>query len=82
MINRYFFEWMCFVVILSIILFYYLYDKVKTKKLKNILNIFFILIFCYSVFINICLLFCENNAIYYAPASAGNYLKTITFLFR
>ena len=81
MITRYFFEYMSFIVILSIVLFYYLYDKVKNKCLKKMLEIFFIIIFCYSIFINFCLLFCENNAFYYAPTSAGNYLKTVNFLF-
>ncbi|WP_413852857.1 hypothetical protein [Candidatus Ruminimicrobium bovinum] len=82
MVTRYFFEWMFFIVILSIILFYYLYDKAKTKNLKNILNIFFVLIFCYSVFINVCLLFCENNAMLFAKTNPENYIQAINFLFK
>jgi len=81
MVTRYFFEYMSFIVILSIILFYYLYNIAKTKNLKNMLNVFFTIIFIYSVFINICLLFCENNSLYYAPVSGDNYLRIVNFLF-
>lgn len=82
MITRYFFEYMLFCVILSMILFYYLYDNVTSNRLKKILNIFFILMFVYSAFINVSLLFCENNALFYARTSGDNYISVINFLFK
>lgn len=81
MTTRYFFEYMPFIVILSISLFYYLYDKLQTKRLKNLVIIFFTTVFIFTLFINICLLFCEKNSLYCEPTSVRNYLKTVNFLF-
>ncbi len=82
MVIRFFFEYMSFIVVLSLILFYYVYTKLNTNFLKKTAEIFFILIFVYSVFINISLLFCENNSKFYAPSSRDNYPKTVQFLFK
>jgi hypothetical protein len=81
MVIRYFFEYMSLMVIISIILFYYVYSREENRSLKIMLNIYFILFFVYSLFINISCLFCENYSAYYARTSAGNYIKIINFLF-
>ena len=81
MVSRYFFEYMSFMVLISIILFYYLYSNVKDKLLKAVLNTYFILLFVYSLFVNISCLFCEKYSLYYLGSSAYNYSKIIKFLF-
>ena len=81
MVIRYFFEWMPFAIILSMILFFHLYVKIKTKFLKRITNIFFVIIFIYSIFMNVSLLFSKNNSLFYVSSSQNNYDKTINFLF-
>ncbi|MBO7612042.1 MAG: hypothetical protein J6T23_07525 [Elusimicrobia bacterium] len=58
---RYTFEYFLFVLILSIIMFYYYLNNVKDKLLKRFLNIVFIMIFAWSMFVNTSLMFCENN---------------------
>lgn len=82
MVGRYSFEYISFAVILSMILLYYLYNETKSRCLKKILNTSFVLIFIYVVFINISLLFCENNSLFYAPTSGDNYINVINFLFK
>lgn len=81
MVIRYFFEYMSLIVIISIILFYYVYSREENRSLKIMLNIYFILFFVYSLFINISCLFCENYSAYYARTSSDNYFKIISFLF-
>ncbi len=81
MVNRYFVEYMPFIIILLLLLFNYVNSKINTKFLKKVMKIFFVLIFIYSVFINVSLLFCENNSIFYADSSKGNYDKTVQFLY-
>ncbi len=82
MVTRYFFEYMSFIIILSILLFYYLYYREKTVSQKKLWNLFFVLMFVYSTFMNVSLLFCENNSLFYAPTSNDNYVNIINFLFK
>lgn len=82
MICRYFFEYMPFIIILSMQLFYYMYSKLNTKFLKNISEIFFVLIFIYSIFINISLVFSNNYAIFYKETSRNNYAKIVKILYK
>ena len=58
---RYTFEYFLFVLILSIIMFYYYLNNAKDKLLKRFINIVFIMIFAWSMFVNISLMFCGNN---------------------
>ena len=81
MVSRYFFEYMSLIVFVSIFLFYYLYSNEEDKLLKTMLNVYFILLFVYSLFMNISCLFCENFSVYYSGSSANNYSKIIEFLF-
>ncbi|MBO7611967.1 MAG: hypothetical protein J6T23_07150 [Elusimicrobia bacterium] len=81
MVSRYFFEYMSLIVPMSLILFYYLYSNAEDKLLKTVLNVYFILLFIYSVFMNMSCLFCEKFSLYYYGSSADNYLKIIGFLF-
>lgn len=81
MIIRYLFEYMSLIVIISLILFYYLYNNEKNKLLKKTLNIYFVLLFIYSSFMIISCLFCERYSLYYVKTSADNYLHLIDFLF-
>lgn len=81
MVSRYFFEYMSLIVPISLILFYYLYNIAEDKLLKRVLNVYFILLFIYSIFMNISCLFCEKYSLYYFGSSAYNYSKIIKFLF-
>ncbi len=79
-IQRFLFEYLCILVLISIIIFYYLYTSTKSVLIKYSLNIFFIAIYIFSIYINISLLFCYENSLYYRASSNGNYEKIVDFL--
>ena len=81
MVIRYFFEYMSLIVIISLILFYYLYNNEKNKFLKRILTLYFVLLFIYSSFMIVSCLFCREYSFYYIKTSAHNYSNIINFLF-
>lgn len=80
-IQRFLFEYLCILVLISIIIFYYLYTSTKSVLIKYSLNIFFIAIYIFSIYINISLLFCYENSLFYRALSNGNYEKIVNFLF-
>lgn len=81
MINRYSLEYLSIIIILSTLIFFFCLNKIDDKTTRNFLNILFILLFVYSIFINISLLFCKGNAAFYASSSGNNYIKIIKLLF-
>jgi hypothetical protein len=83
MLLRYIFEYLCLMIILSVLIFLFYISRIKDKLLKNFFNIIFMFIFVYSVFINISLLFCKENAISYLIDEnlITNYTKIVMFLF-
>ena len=78
---RYFFEYLFLMVILSIIILLFYSSKEEDKLLKYFIIIFFTIIFIFSMFINISLLFCKENVSTYIDSSCINYAKLIKFLF-
>jgi hypothetical protein len=80
-ITRYVFEYLSILVIVSLLIFYYLLNKQKNYKFQLVLYILFITIFIFSMYINISLLFCEKNSIFFNIESANNYETIINFLF-
>jgi hypothetical protein len=81
MINRYSLEYLSIIIILSILIFFFYLNKIDDRTTRNFLNFLFILIFVYSIFINISLLFCTENAKFYTSSSGNNYIKIIKLLF-
>lgn len=81
MIIRYIFEYLSLMVILSVIMFLYYIGKIEDKLTKNLANFLFILIFIFSIFINISLLFCKENFWEYTSLKDTNYTKVVNFLF-
>ena len=78
---RYVFEYLSFMVIISLLIFCYLLDKQKNNLHISILYILFAVIFIFSIYINISLLFCEESSLAFNIECANNYEKTIKFLF-
>lgn len=81
MVNRYSLEYLSIIVILSTIIFLFYLNEIKDNLTKIFLNFLFTTMFIYSIFINISLLFCKENAVFYALSSGDNYMKIIKFLF-
>ena len=81
MIIRYIFEFLSLTIILAVIVFLFYINKAKDKLLKKFLITSFILIFIFSLFINISLLFCRENFWIYRTLQNTNYTKTVNFLF-
>ena len=81
MVVRYIFEFLSLTIILSIIIFLFYINKTTDKTTKNFLTILFILIFVFSLFINISLLFCRENFWIYPTLKATNYSNIVNFLF-
>jgi hypothetical protein len=79
-VQRYIFEYLYLGVLISIIIFYYLYTNTQSVLMKYLLNIFFITVYVFSIYINISLLFCYENSLFYTASSNGNYEKIIRFL--
>lgn len=82
MIIRYIFEFLSLMIIISIIIFLFYINETKDKTLKNFLIYLFVLIFIYSTFINISLLFCKENFWNFEILANTNYTKIVNFLFR
>ena len=78
--QRYIFEHLYLGVLISIIIFYYLYLNTKSVLIKYLLHISFITIYVFSIYINISLLFCYENSLFYKATSNGNYEKLIQLL--
>lgn len=81
MIIRYIFEYLSLMLILSIIIFLVYINNITDKLTKNFLNLLFILIFVYSVFINISLLFCKENFLAHDSLKNTCYTSIIKILF-
>ncbi|MBR4632479.1 MAG: hypothetical protein IKO48_04080 [Elusimicrobia bacterium] len=81
MIIRYIFEYLSLMIILSVIIFLFYINKIEDKLTKKFFNFLFILIFVFSVFINISLLFCKENFWEYSSLKDTNYTKVVNFLF-
>lgn len=79
-VQRYIFEYLCLIVLISIITFYYIYTYTKSVLMKYLLNIFFITVYIFSIYINISLLFCYENSLFYKDTNNGNYEKVVQFL--
>ncbi|MFA6614417.1 MAG: hypothetical protein WCS83_06545 [Endomicrobiia bacterium] len=81
MTQRYVFEIVYLGIIVAILSFYYIYDKLSNNFYKNIANLTFILLFVFSIYINFSLLFCNNNATFYVFSNnAEIYKKVLSFL--
>ncbi|MBR3628329.1 MAG: hypothetical protein IKN42_05750, partial [Elusimicrobia bacterium] len=78
---RYIFEFLSLMVILSVTIFFFYFNRTTDKSTRFFLNLLFIFIFVYSVFINISLLFCRENFWFYPTMTNTNYSKIIEFLF-
>lgn len=78
--QRYISEYISFIILICIIIFYYLYTNTTSIAIKYLMNIFFILIYIFSIYMNISLLFCNLNSIPYKEVSSGNYEKIVDFL--
>lgn len=76
-IQRYAFEYIYILAIFSVALFYIIYNTYKFKKTFNIL---FVIIFIWSVYINVSLAFCMNSASYYAFSNPDFYNSIVSFL--
>ena len=81
MVLRYIFESLSLIIILSITIFLFYINNAKDKAIKNFLIILFILIFIFSMFINISLLFCKENFWVYPTLNGTSYSKIVNFLF-
>ena len=81
-IQRYIFEYLFLITILSIIMFLFYIYKTKDKILKYFLNIIFVIIFFWSIFINISLLFCRKNILdILYNLNHAYFNKVVCFLF-
>ena len=80
-VTRYVFEYLSILLIISLLIYYYLLKKWKKFNLQLILNILFIIVFIFTIYINISLLFCERNANFFNIASSNNYEKLTKLLF-
>ena len=80
-VTRYVFEYLSILLIISLLIYYYLLKKWKRFNLQLILNILFIIVFIFTIYINISLLFCERNANFFNIASSNNYEKLTKLLF-
>ena len=78
---RYVFEYLFLMVILSVIMLLFYSSKAEDKLSKYFIVVLFTTIFVFSIFINISLLFCKENAGNYIDSSCINYTKFIRFLF-
>ena len=81
MVIRYIFEFLSLMIILSVIIFLFYINNIKDKLTKNYLKFLFIMIFVFSMFINMSLLFCRENFWSYPTLKNTNYTKTVNFLF-
>lgn len=81
MIIRYIFEYLSIMVILSLIIFNYLYSQIKDNFTKKYINFLFTILVAYSIFINIALLFCKENFWFFHILSDTMYSDVIKFLF-
>lgn len=80
--RRYAFEYLYIINILALITFYLIEKDLNNKKQKNIILVFFIILFVYTVYINICLLFCLHNSLMFIDEYNNKfYTKVINFLF-
>lgn len=81
MVIRYIFEFLSLMIILSIIMFLFYQDNIENRLTKIFFNSTFILIFGFSMFINISLLFCRENFWNFVTLKNTNYTNIINFLF-
>lgn len=79
---RYVFEYLFLMTILSVTVLLFYSGKTEDKLLKYFIAVLFTAIFISSVFLNISLLFCKENAGNYIDSSCINYTKFINFLFK
>lgn len=76
-VQRYVFEYMYILVLLSLISFYIVYSFIKYKKLMLSL---FTIIFIWTIYINFSVVLCSNNAHLYAYTNPNFYSAVINFL--
>jgi len=80
-ITRYIFEYLFSIVILSIIIFLFYINELNDTTLKMFLTILFTLIFIFSLFINISLLFCKENFLIQDSLTKTYYENIVEILF-
>lgn len=80
-ITRYVFEYLSIFVLISLLIFYWLLNKQEKTNLQLILTILFVVIFIFSMYINISLLFCKENSIFFNKFCGTNYSNIVNFLF-
>ncbi|MDD3054038.1 MAG: hypothetical protein PHG84_06550 [Endomicrobiaceae bacterium] len=78
-VQRFVFEYMSIAVIISLLSFYFIYEQNK-KQMKKILNVAFIFIFIFAIYINISLIFDENNSSFYSFSNPNMYNNIVSFL--
>jgi len=75
MVQRYVFEYIYILGILALIVFYMFKKYVSNKNIKNILVIFFLIIFVFTMYINISFLFCPENLKYFLRPENEKFYK-------
>ena len=79
---RYIYEYLSLMIILSISVYCFYMSDTKDKMLKNFLNIVFLMMFLWSMFINVSLLFCKMNILDVTTDLSVTYFsKVVKFLF-
>jgi hypothetical protein len=81
MVIRYIFEFSSLMIIVSLIIFLFYISTMEDRTVKIFLNILFVLIFIFSIFINTSLLFCRENFWTHDSLKNTNYTEIVNFLF-
>lgn len=80
-VTRYQFEYLALIAILSIVVFFFYFNRINDKVLRAFLCIVFIIVFVWSIFINSSLLLCKDNFRYGDPSRKGYITQITKFLF-
>lgn len=82
MMRRYAFEYISIAVILSLMIFYYLLKSIKNRTQRVIILAFFTILIIYTIYINISLLFCMQDSLFFINIdNVKFYTSIINFLF-
>ncbi|MBR3627817.1 MAG: hypothetical protein IKN42_03090 [Elusimicrobia bacterium] len=75
------FEFLSLMIILAVIMFLFYINNSDDKLTKNLFNFLFMLIFSFSLFMNMCLLFSLYQDSAFSSTCMNSYTKIIEFLF-
>lgn len=82
MMRRYAFEYISIAVILSLMIFFYLLKSINNRTQRVIILVFFSILVIYTIYINISLLLCMQDSLFFINTdNVKFYTSIINFLF-